>query len=749
MRPSTRVAATVLSGSLALTLVGIPLGLPAPAGAAPVETSERFVRRVSFDLLNDADPSAAEVDALLADLGEVGLGQWLADLQRTDAGLGATVDDVFDALLRRLPDEASRTFFIDRLERTGRQKVAADLVASAEYFNGRGGGTNEGWVDALYLDTLGRAADEAGKAYFVGELANGRSRGSIASFFTGGGEGRTVLVRKLYVELLRRTGDAGGVQYYAGLLARGSRAERIIGMMTGSAEYGTKARADLGDEAVVILTAGNQLVFSSTGDVAEVDHTVPVLGLGEGAALVGIDVRPSNGVLYGVTAGGQVVTIDPGSGFATPLGAPIPGFAPSGGVGFDFNPMADALRIVTGTQNYRVNATTGALANMGGPDTPLTYTAGDRNAGVTPDASGAAYTNSTRGLPLPTATALFDIDEATNSVVQQVPANDGTLVTKGRLHLDATAVNGFDVSPTGAAFAVLDAPEAGPSLWRIDTATGEPRLVSTDAPADAVGFAVLGTQAVVPDTTFVGATGGLAPTLVTFASDGDPAPTSKLIVGLDLGTEVVGLDIRPKTGVLHALGSNGQIYTVDASGLTANVTKLGTPIAGFVAADGTGFDFNPMADALRITNGTRNYRVRLADGVVVGEGVEAGTAGALTYATGDTNQGATPAVTGAAYLNSQRSETQPGATALFDIDEDLDVVVRQNPANAGTLLTIGALGVDATAVAGFDVAPGIGQTTFAVLTVGGADGLYRVDLGTGAATLVGTVPGGLTAVAVG
>ena len=52
---------------------------------------------------------------------------------------------------------------------------------------------------------------------------------------------------------------------------------------------------------------------------------------------------------------------------------------------------------------------------------------GDANEGVTPQASGAAYTESSRGLPLPAATALFDIDSGTDALVRQNPANAGTL----------------------------------------------------------------------------------------------------------------------------------------------------------------------------------------------------------------------------------------------------------------------------------------------------------------------------------
>lgn len=752
MRIPRRALAGLLAGTLAL--VGAPVGLSSPAGGQPTEGDERFVRRAHFDLLNDADPSPATVDAALAELSDVGVGAWLADLQRSEAGRGATVDDAFDAVLRRDADAAGRAFFVGQLASgLSAPRLTASLLASGEHYARRGGGTNDGWLDALYRDALGRAADQAGKDHFLGRLQAGATRGSIAAHFVVGAEGRTVLVRRLYTELLRRTGDAQGVQLYAELLRTGSSVERIKAILVASGEYRNRAAADLGDERIIVLTEGGSLVFTTTGDVEVVERTVAVSGLAEGARLLGIDVRPVNGVLYGVTDGGQVVTIS-SNGIATPLGAAIPGFDPSGGVGFDFNPMADALRIVTGTQNYRVNATTGALANDGGPDTPLAFAPGDRNRGRTPDASAAAYTNSTRGLPRPTETALYDIDEGTDSLVQQVPANDGTLVTIGRLHLDAAATNGFDISPDGGqnAYALLDTPHTGVGAWRIDLRTGEPRLISWGGPEDAIGLAVVGEEVVVPDETLfaVDRTGPTSPPrLISFSLDGDPAPRTRVVTGAGSSAALVGIDVRPATGVLYGINSNGQIYSFNTAGAIVSATALGTPIAGFDAADGVGFDFNPAADALRITNGDRNYRVRIADGVVVGEGTEPGTPGSLQYVEGDPNAGAGPDVTGAAYTNSQRTATLPAATQLFDIDESLDVLVRQDPANDGDLATIGSLGVDATAVEGFDVSGGLGQTAYAVLTVGGVQGIYRIDLSSGAATLIGQPPAGATAFAVG
>jgi hypothetical protein len=181
-----------------------------------------------------------------------------------------------------------------------------------------------------------------------------------------------------------------------------------------------------------------------------------ITGITAGQRLVGIDYRPSNRLLYGLgydtsTGATQLYTIVPGaSGVpsvatpvnATPLTLPL-GNAGAGNssirVGFDFNPVADLIRVVsTNGRNYRLNPNTGVLA---GTDGNLAYT----NAVGTPVAApvaivtgsptptipaapgvgAVAYTNATAGA---TATTLFDYDELNRGIISiQNPPNNGIL----------------------------------------------------------------------------------------------------------------------------------------------------------------------------------------------------------------------------------------------------------------------------------------------------------------------------------
>ena len=149
----------------------------------------------------------------------------------------------------------------------------------------------------------------------------------------------------------------------------------------------------------------------------------------KGAAnVVGIDVRPADGMLYAVTADGSIDTIDAKSGQATMKSKLSETLKAGVTVTVDFNPAADRLRMMSsdGT-SLRINVDDGKVTVDGSHK----FKDGDANAGKTPKVVAGAYINSLN--PKPTATALYNIDATTGSLVTQAPPNDGVLNTIGSL----------------------------------------------------------------------------------------------------------------------------------------------------------------------------------------------------------------------------------------------------------------------------------------------------------------------------
>src|ERR1700704_1439875 len=108
------------------------------------------------------------------------------------------------------------------------------------------------------------------------------------------------------------------------------------------------------------------------------------------AALLGIDVRPADGMLYGVSADGTIWTIDAKTGKAT-MKSKMTQTSKAGVVAtVDFNRVADRLRVMgSDGSSLRVNVDDG----MTTVDGSHKFKEGDANAGKTPRVVAGAYIN--------------------------------------------------------------------------------------------------------------------------------------------------------------------------------------------------------------------------------------------------------------------------------------------------------------------------------------------------------------------
>lgn len=454
------------------------------------------------------------------------------------------------------------------------------------------------------------------------------------------------------------------------------------------------------------VNTSNQLVSFNSATPGTVNTIGTITGLQGGEEIVGIDFRPATGQLYALGSTSRLYVINKTTGAATlvaTLSTPLSGTA----FGVDFNPTVDRLRIVSNTgQNLRVN-----------PNDGVTIVDGALNPG-SPNVTAAAYTNNFNGA---TTTTLFDIDTTTDSLYTQNPPNNGTLVLVGALGVNVTDVNGFDIS-TGdnTAYAALTA-TALTSLYTVNLTTGA---------ATSVGLIGLGANSLrglaaensaATGFTAVGLT--TANQLVTFNTARPNTIFSTVaITGLQGGENILGIDFRPATGQLFGLGSTSRLYTINA--LTGAATQVGAAGAFTLSGTDFGFDFNPVPDRIRVVSNTgQNLRLNPNDGT-------------LTATDTPLNPG-TPNVTAAGYTNSFAGTT---TTTLYDIDSGNDTLYIQNPPNNGTLVPVGALGVNVTDSNGFDIAPG-NNTALAALQVNGetTSKLFAINLTTGSASFVGPI----------
>lgn len=229
---------------------------------------------------------------------------------------------------------------------------------------------------------------------------------------------------------------------------------------------GTAAAGQASAASVVALQDGKTLVWIDT-DKMKVTGSVALAG---NASLIGLDVRPSDGKLYGVTLQGAIVTIDAKSGKwekKADLSEKLPANAT---FSVDFNPVADRLRVLSSTgMSLRINVEDGKAT----VDGSLKYADSDANKGKQPKVIAGAYSNSFAGTK---ETALYDLDAANGTYLRQAPPNDGILNTLGKLTVKLNGTVAFDIASDGkggnTGWLLADS-----TLYSLDIANGATKAV--------------------------------------------------------------------------------------------------------------------------------------------------------------------------------------------------------------------------------------------------------------------------------
>lgn len=260
-------------------------------------------------------------------------------------------------------------------------------------------------------------------------------------------------------------------------------------------------------ETLYALTTDNQLITLDSA-APTMGSAVSITGLGASERLLGLDLRPSNGLLYSISSAGKLYTLgtDGQASFVATLSTPI-----TGSVGFDFNPVADlngaaSLRVITsGGSNYAVNANTGAVT------TQTTATAAGSTAKLA--LTGAAYADNDAD-PTTTAVKLYAIDTASNGLYFTGGPGGGVYSRVRDLGASSLNVFGFDISRSGAAFAGFTSADGYSALYALG--------LGADGQTTYIGdFGINGNTAIAP---VVGLTAAVP----------EPASVALMLAGLGL-----------------------------------------------------------------------------------------------------------------------------------------------------------------------------------------------------------------------
>lgn len=232
-----------------------------------------------------------------------------------------------------------------------------------------------------------------------------------------------------------------------------------------------------------VVTGDNKLLsFAPSAPQTSITNAA-LSGLQVAETLVGIDVRPRDGKLYGVGSSGRlyVIAADGKATEVAPLSAATGSTfvaLPPSTFGFDFNPAADALRLVDlNNDNFRILPSARMAGSAGATfvDTLLTPS--------TAAIVAAGYTNNFAGT---TSTTLYVIGGPVTTLYLQggvagdPSPNTGALTSVGALGVNSAFDVGFDIvgGNNGLALAVLDQANA-PTLYTISLSAGAATAFNT------------------------------------------------------------------------------------------------------------------------------------------------------------------------------------------------------------------------------------------------------------------------------
>jgi hypothetical protein len=147
------------------------------------------------------------------------------------------VTPAYERFLGRSPDGADLAWWVAQMQDGLTDEVlAAEFVGSPEFY-ATAGRTNKSWLDAVYNDLLGRAADSAGEAYWLEQLAGGMSRNAVAYTFASSAEAEQQRIASDYEHYLNRSPDPCGMSYWLDQIALGITDEDRAAAIVATQEY--------------------------------------------------------------------------------------------------------------------------------------------------------------------------------------------------------------------------------------------------------------------------------------------------------------------------------------------------------------------------------------------------------------------------------------------------------------------------------------------------------------------------------
>jgi hypothetical protein len=211
--------------SLSAAYTGDPSHTASNSSAVAVivgTSNQRFVGQL-YQTLLQRPPESGGLAAWTANLDQgVSRANVAMGIEQSEESRTNQVQGLYHQFLHRSADPSGLKTFVTVLRAGGTlEQVSTVLTSSTEYLQTQGGGTKNGFVTALYRDTLNRSPEPAELAAYTTALNAGTSPRQVATGILGSTENFQNHVTSSYQEFLKRPADNGGLNSYVKAMRAG------------------------------------------------------------------------------------------------------------------------------------------------------------------------------------------------------------------------------------------------------------------------------------------------------------------------------------------------------------------------------------------------------------------------------------------------------------------------------------------------------------------------------------------------
>src|SRR5262249_2987667 len=125
--------------------------------------------------------------------------QMVFDVEQSQEYRTLVINNLYNKYLHRGADSGGLNAFLAFMAGGGTDEQVGEILVGSSEFYQKAGGTNDGFLNALYLDALNRGVDPQGRSTFDQFLASGGTTQQVATIILTSNEYRTDLIQSWYV----------------------------------------------------------------------------------------------------------------------------------------------------------------------------------------------------------------------------------------------------------------------------------------------------------------------------------------------------------------------------------------------------------------------------------------------------------------------------------------------------------------------------------------------------------------------